>query len=135
MPKGYARRHRGAHDMGDQDGSKLIGTWRLTAVYVIVEGTGERAEIFGTEPRGCIIVEPGGRIMAMLMSSSRTQASSEADTASLFKSMMAYTGQYSIDGEKFTTAGGVGTPFSASSYDPGCEAGASASQAAAPARP
>ena len=90
--------------MGDQDGSKLIGTWRLTAAYVVVEGTGERAELYGSEPRGYAVLEPGGRLMAMLMSSGRTRASSEAEAATLFRSMMAYTGRYSIDGEKFTTA-------------------------------
>ena len=90
--------------MGDQDGSKLIGTWRLLAVYVVNEETGERTEPFGSKPRGSIIVTPGGRLMAMLMSSDRLPAGSQPDGATLFKSMLAYTGKYTADGEKFTTA-------------------------------
>jgi hypothetical protein len=89
--------------MGDQDGSKLIGTWRLLAVYVIIQETGERAEIFGSDPRGCIIVAPGGRMMSLMTTGGRTRAGSEADTATLYKSMMAYTGKVSVDGEKFVT--------------------------------
>ena len=89
--------------MEDQDGSNLIGTWRLAAAYVVVEGAGERSELYGAEPRGYAIFEPGGRLMAIVTSSGRPRAGSEAETATLFKSMMAYTGRYTIDGEKFTT--------------------------------
>jgi len=42
-------------------------------------------------------------MMAILISIGRTGAETEAETAALFKSMMAYTGKYTIGGEKFTT--------------------------------
>src|SRR3954469_17757908 len=64
-PRGYAHCHRGGHDMSDQDGSRLIGTWRLISAYIIIQETGERTEIFGSDPHGCIIVAPGGRMMAL----------------------------------------------------------------------
>ena len=89
--------------MSNQDGSKLIGTWRLLTAYIVIQETGERREIFGDDPQGCIIVAPGGRMMSLMTSGSRTRASSEADTTALYKSMMAYTGKVSADHEKFTT--------------------------------
>jgi hypothetical protein len=82
-------------------GSSVRGP--LITAYVVVQETGEWSDIFGSDPQGYIIVAPGGRMMALMTASGRTRASSEADTTALYKSMMAYTGKVSVDGEKFVT--------------------------------
>jgi hypothetical protein len=42
-------------------------------------------------------------MIAMLVPSGRSHADSDADAAQLFRSMVAYSGRWSIDGEKFVT--------------------------------
>jgi hypothetical protein len=42
-------------------------------------------------------------MIAILTSAARTRAASATDMAALFKSMIACTGRWSIDGEKFVT--------------------------------
>jgi len=43
----------------------LVDVWRLTASYVVVEGSGERTELLGPEPYAYAIFEPGGRLMVI----------------------------------------------------------------------
>ena len=43
----------------------LVGVWRLIASYVVVEGTGERTELLGSEPCAYAIFEPGGRMVVI----------------------------------------------------------------------
>jgi hypothetical protein len=81
----------------------LVGVWRLKSAYFVAQETGERVDLFGAEPFGYGIFAANGRAMALLTSAGRTPAASSSDMASLFKSMVAYTGRWSIDGEKFAT--------------------------------
>ena len=81
----------------------LVDVWRLTASYVVVEGSGERTELLGPEPYAYAIFEPGGRMMVIGHAKNRTPATSTAAMAKLFRSMVAYSGKWSIDSEKFVT--------------------------------
>jgi hypothetical protein len=80
-----------------------VGVWRFVAGYAIAEETGERIELYGADPRGYGIFEPGGRMMAMLEASGRVAGKSEAEMAELYRSMVAYSGRWSVDAEKFIT--------------------------------
>jgi hypothetical protein len=73
------------------------------AGYVVAEETGERTELFGAAPRGYAIFDADGRMMAILAASDRVAGTSVADMAELFRSMVAYSGRWSIDGERFVT--------------------------------
>jgi len=81
----------------------LVGVWRLVASYVLLEDTGERTELLGSEPRAYGIFEPGGRMMVIGHANDRIPGTSTAAMAELFRSMVAYSGKWSIDGEKFVT--------------------------------
>jgi hypothetical protein len=81
----------------------LVGVWRLVASYVVVEGTGERTELLGHEPYAYAIFEPGGRMMVIGQAKNRTPGTSTAAMAELFRSIVAYSGKWSIDSEKFVT--------------------------------
>jgi len=59
--------------------------------------------MYGASLLGRAIFEPNGRMIAMLVPSGRSEAASDADAAKLFRSMVAYSGRWSIDGEKFVT--------------------------------
>jgi Lipocalin-like domain len=47
--------------------------------------------------------EPNGRMMGMIVSDGRTAATSDSGMAGLFRSMMAYSGRWSMGEEKFVT--------------------------------
>jgi Lipocalin-like domain len=81
----------------------LVGTWRLKSAYFVAQGTGERLDVLGADPFGYAVFEPGGRMISILTADVRARAAAAADMATLFKSMVAYTGRWSIDGEKFVT--------------------------------
>ena len=81
----------------------LVGTWRLKSAYFVAHGTGDRLDVLGAEPFGRAVFEPGGRMIAILTCAACTRAASATDMAALYKSMIAYTGRWSIDGEKFVT--------------------------------
>jgi lipocalin-like protein len=81
----------------------VVGAWRLRGAYFVAQETGDRLDLLGTEPFGFALIESNGRMMALLTSAGRSPAASTSDMAALFKSMIAYTGRWSIDGEKFVT--------------------------------
>ena len=81
----------------------LVGVWRRIAIYVVVEATGERTELLGHEPYAYAIFEPGGRMMVIGHAKNRTPGTSTAAMAELFRSVVAYSGKWTIDSEKFAT--------------------------------
>ena len=81
--------------MGD-----LVGAWRLRSAYFVAQRTGNRLDILGAEPFGYVVFEPSGRMIALLTSGVGTRAELATDMAELHKSMIAYTGRWSIEEEE-----------------------------------
>jgi hypothetical protein len=81
----------------------LVGVWRLTSAYFVAQEKGDRLDLLGAEPFGYFICAPNGRMIVLITAGSRTPATSTSEMAALFKSMFAYTGRWTIDGEKFVT--------------------------------
>ena len=81
----------------------FVGAWRLTSCYFAVPETGERRDILGADPFGYVVFEPSGRMLVLMTSAARPSGQSSPELAALFTSMVAYTGRWSIDGEKFVT--------------------------------
>jgi Lipocalin-like domain len=75
----------------------ITGAWHLTGVYAIVQGTGERIEPLGGRPVGCVIFDPSGYMIGIMASASREPAVSDADIQKLFRTLIAYSGRWSID--------------------------------------
>ncbi|HEV2335228.1 MAG TPA: lipocalin-like domain-containing protein, partial [Stellaceae bacterium] len=80
-----------------------VGVWRLVGGYAIAQESSERVELFGNDPIGYAVFEPGGRMMVIAAASDRIPGVSTPEMAQLFKSMVAYSGKWSIDSEKFVT--------------------------------
>jgi Lipocalin-like domain len=83
---------------------QLVGVWRLRAVSVRMEDTGEVAHPFGADPVGYAVYEPGGRMMIILTASGRSSVADDAGAAALFRGMTAYTGRYRIEGDRIVFA-------------------------------
>src|SRR5262249_40054265 len=59
--------------------------------------------VWGPNPKGYLILLPNGRMMALLSAPDRKPATNDAERAALLQSMGAYTGTYTIEGDKWTT--------------------------------
>ena len=80
---------------------QLIGNWKLVSWQVV---SGEEAkDLFGTKPKGYMILTREGRAMTVTTAEARTPGESEHERAALHRSMLAYTGKYRLEGNEFIT--------------------------------
>ncbi|MDI7261620.1 MAG: lipocalin-like domain-containing protein [Thermodesulfobacteriota bacterium] len=85
------------------DRAKILGIWQLVSFELEFQPTGEREHIRGKNPTGYIIFTPEGRMMVVLTDEGRKAPKTDQDRADLFKSVIAYTGMYRIEGDKWIT--------------------------------
>ena len=86
-----------------QDVAKqLSGSWKLTS-WTIQVIDGEAAQPFGPNPKGRAVFTADGFSAFMIARPDRKPATNDADSAALLKSLMVYTGKFTIDGDKLTT--------------------------------
>ena len=88
--------------MVDDVVSQLVGTWKATAWFVEVVGEGRR-EPFGPNPKGRLVITPEGHWIVILTGAHRRPARTDDEKAALLDSLLAYSGKYTIDGDKITT--------------------------------
>jgi hypothetical protein len=81
----------------------LVGVWRLKSIAFVAQETGERLDFNVADPFGYMVFDPTDRMLVLMTAGGRTPAESASQMASLFQSMGAYTGWWSIDGEKLVT--------------------------------
>jgi len=81
--------------------AKIVGTWKVVSWESEFQATGEREPVMGKNPTGYVIFTPEGRFMCVLTGEGRTAAKTDEDRAALLKSLVAYTGTYRLEGNKF----------------------------------
>jgi len=86
-----------------EDPAKLIGIWKLISSEIELQNTGERIYTLGKNPIGYLILTPEGRMMAFLEKDGRTPPKTDEERAAAFQSMVAYTGIYRVEGDKWIT--------------------------------
>lgn len=83
----------------------LLGTWRLRS-YVVIAGTGERSTPYGEHPIGYLSYSADGRMQVIGTASGRiaphNAAPADEKRVSLYDTMFAYAGTYSVDVGKVT---------------------------------
>src|SRR4029077_17419915 len=85
------------------DGAKLlVGSWKLTSWTIQIVG-GDATEPFGPNPKGRALFTPDGFAAFIIVRANRKPATNNDETAALLKSLLVYTGKFTIDGDKFTT--------------------------------
>lgn len=82
---------------------ELDGWWGLVSFHLEIQGTNQRQQPFGANAFGRLVLSPNGHMIAVLTAEGRKAGQSDADYAALFRSMLAYTGKYRIEGDKFIT--------------------------------
>ncbi|UTH72760.1 lipocalin-like domain-containing protein [Chromobacterium sp. IIBBL 290-4] len=89
--------------MSERD-SKLHGSWRLLSFELELQASKERTQPWGSAPNGYLIFGADGRMMALVTAKAREPGAEDEKLAALFRTMMAYTGRYRIDGDRFIVA-------------------------------
>jgi hypothetical protein len=85
------------------DRTPLVGLWRLVAFQREYQATGEREYPMGNLPAGYILFLSEGRMAVVITGEGRKAPTTDQDRAGLFKSLVAYTGPYRVDGDKWIT--------------------------------
>jgi hypothetical protein len=84
----------------------LIGVWKLVSSEATVTDEG-KTEIFKTQkPKGYLILTPCQRLMTVSIGGDGVRKKvpeSDADLSELWKSMLAYTGKFHVEGEHIVT--------------------------------
>ena len=81
--------------------SPLVGTWRLVSFEMELQATGEKITPMGKAPQGYLSFQPDGRMAVVLTGEGRKPAATDAERSALFNSLVAYTGTYRADTEKW----------------------------------
>src|SRR5262249_17530807 len=85
------------------DREKIIGFWKLVSYQVEVKDTGQRKPLMGQHPTGYASFSPEGRVMFILTGEGRKPGKTTEERAKLLDTMVAYTGLYRIDGDRWVT--------------------------------
>lgn len=80
------------------DLAPLVGSWRLLSAGMTFADTNQRVEPWGSAPVGCMVLDPGGRIMFLFTRSNRQAPTNASERAELFDGLLAYSGLLRLDG-------------------------------------
>jgi len=86
------------------DHAPIVGIWKLVSFEREYQAGGEREYPMGKAPTGYILFLPEGRMTVVITGEGRKAPANDQDRVSLFNSMVAYTGRYRVDGDKWVTA-------------------------------
>jgi len=81
---------------------QLAGSWKLKSWTIQIIG-GDVTEPFGPNPKGRAVFTPDEYVAFVIAAANRKPAANDEESAALLKTLMAYTGKFTIDGDKFTT--------------------------------
>ncbi len=81
----------------------LAGTYKLLSFGASVDHGPWNDNLLGSNPSGYAMIS-ATRFMAVLTAADRTGGTTVEERAALFLSLIAYTGEYRIEGNKFITA-------------------------------
>lgn len=82
---------------------QLVGVWKLQTYDVEFQDTAEHQTPFGTHPNGIGIFTADGRTMAILTAEDRKVPQTDADRVAAFRSMVAYSGIYRLEEDRWIT--------------------------------
>ena len=83
--------------------SAVQGVWSLVSYVVEVKETGESFAPMGDNPTGYVIFTAEGRLSFTLSAQGRQPATTAEERSDLLSSMIAYTGSYRLEGDRWIT--------------------------------
>ena len=85
------------------DSDKIIGTWKLVSYETEVQADGKKEPAMGQMPTGYALFNAEGRVFLLVTGDGRKPAKTAQERAELLTTLIAYTGTYRVDGNKWTT--------------------------------
>jgi hypothetical protein len=85
------------------DRQQVIGFWKLVSYVVEIQATGLVEPVMGQHPTGYVNFSPEGRVMFILTGEGRKPAKTAEERADLLSTLVAYTGIYRIEGDRWIT--------------------------------
>jgi hypothetical protein len=89
---------------GAQDPSPIVGTWRVVSFEREVLETKAISKGFGGNAMGFTTFTPDGRMMSMIVDSTRKPpaqpTATDAEAVGLFRTLLAYAGTYRVQGNE-----------------------------------
>jgi hypothetical protein len=83
----------------DDTGKQLAGTWKVVSLVTRFDG-GDAVEPFGPNPKGRLVLTPEGQWIIILTRADRESAKTLEEKAALLDSMLAYSGKYTVEGDR-----------------------------------
>ena len=84
------------------DDGKLVGVWKLKSFYIESAQTKNRYNDWGTAPKGFLVMT-AERFTVIVTADGRKAPSTDEDRLKAFRSMIAYSGPFRIEGNRLTT--------------------------------
>jgi hypothetical protein len=78
----------------------LVGTWNLLSCFMEDVETKERKDVWGEKPNGRLTLTTTGDWIVVQTAQGRKVPQSDEDRSAAFRSMLAYSGKYRVEGEK-----------------------------------
>jgi len=85
------------------DNASVVGIWKLVSYDVEIQSTGVKEPLFGQHPTGYVVFTSERRLFFVLTGDGRKPAKTDEDRAGLLSSLIAYTGMYRLEGDKWIT--------------------------------
>ena len=85
------------------DHAQIHGVWKLVSYEVEIQATGQKELPMGQNPTGYVIFTPEGRVMFIFTAEGRKPAKTVEERAGLLSTVIAYTGTYRLEGDKWIT--------------------------------
>jgi hypothetical protein len=87
-----------------EDRAQVQGAWKLVSYDVEVQASGEKFPPMGKNPTGYVIFTPEARVWFVLTGDGRKPAKTVEEKAALLDTLIAYTGKYRVEGNKWITS-------------------------------
>ena len=85
------------------EAQQIVGTWKLVSVMYEDQATKALTPIMGDNPRGYQIATKDGRSLALATPAGRKAPETDDERAQAFRTMIAYSGRYRVEGSTITT--------------------------------
>jgi Lipocalin-like domain len=85
------------------DKEKFYGVWKLDSFLYEDAQTKEKKGLFGEHPKGVMILLPTGRMAGIITADGRKAPQSDPERVAAFQSLLAYSGKFRLEGDKFIT--------------------------------
>ena len=83
--------------------ARIVGSWRVVSYELEFQDGNERLLPLGSRPNGYLLFGADGRMMAYLEADARKAPRTDEERSAAYRTMLAYTGKYRVQGNKWTT--------------------------------